>query len=125
MSKNNDRRVIRMDRFKAQIEERVLPPDGLVSIDLGDGDGLGIIKMRVSTLAADVDDNDPFLARVVESKSIEELALHVLSFNPDRSAEEQWSAFLAAGYSREDFGVLFRTESDAARERLGNFRYAG
>lgn len=118
MSKPNKRRV-RMDKFLEQVNEQVLPADALVPIDVAKDVAVWIKIPLVPT------EDDDYMERVQAATGDEELALIVLGEHPDHTAEEQWETWQAAGYTAKDLALVFGTESAAARERLGNFRYAG
>lgn len=118
MSKPNKRRV-RMDQFLAQVTEQVLPTDALIPIDVAHDETVWI-KVPLSAV-----EGDEYMDAVRAAKGDEELALVVLGEHPDHTAEEQWETWQAAGYTAEQLAMVFATETSAARERLGNFRYAG
>ncbi|MFJ2518651.1 hypothetical protein ACIOWF_06735 [Cellulosimicrobium cellulans] len=121
MGKPNRRRV-RMAQFKQQVAEHVLPEDQLVPVDVEVGDDVRTVWIKVGlNLTAD----DDFTEQVKEAKDADALALVVLGGHPEHDAEEQLATWKAAGYTVDDLAMLFGTESRAAQERLGNFRYAG
>ncbi|MGM7422789.1 hypothetical protein [Cellulosimicrobium sp. CpK407] len=121
MGKPNRRRV-RMSQFKQQVAEHVLPEDQLVPVDVEvDGEDRTVwIKVGLALTG-----DDDFGEQVKAAKNADELALVVLGGHPEHDAEEQLATWKAAGYSTDDLAMLFGTESRAAQERLGNFRYAG
>lgn len=121
MGKPNRRRV-RMTQFKQQVAEHVLPEDQLIPVDVEIGDDVQTVWIKVG-LALTADDD--FAERVKAAKTTEELALVILGGHPEHDADEQLATWKAAGYTVDDLAMLFGTESRAAQERLGNFRYAG
>lgn len=121
MGKPNRRRV-RMQQFKQQVAEHVLPEDQLIPVDVEvDGEDRTVWLKVGLALTAD----DDFGEQVKAAKDADELALVVLGGHPEHDAEEQLATWKAAGYTVDDLAMLFGTESRAAQERLGNFRYAG
>lgn len=117
MSKPNKRRV-RMDQFKAQITEQVLPEDRLVPVDLGP-DTVVTIKLPIM-----LDEDDPYIEQMQAATTAEEIALVILS-GSDVPAEEQWQTWQFAGYDGTDLMELFSAERAAAEDRLKAFRYKG
>jgi hypothetical protein len=121
--KKNPRRNVRMDQFKRQIAEEVIGPDGLVDVEIGKGEFVRI-KLPVA-----LDESDDYQERLQQASKEEEygeaLSLEVLGHDPDRSAEEQWAAWQAAGFDAGDLALVFQAETVAANERLKAFRYAG
>lgn len=120
MSKPNKRRI-KMADFKAQVAEQVISPNGLIEVDLDDH---GSIFLRVPLLPTDTDEDD-FVQRMSSAVGTRDLALVALGEYDGTDAGEQWDKWEAAGYGEADFMILLRTETEAARERLGKFRYAG
>ena len=117
MSKPNKRRV-KMDQFRAQLAEQVLPDDNWIPVELSDGSEV-TVKIPVA-----LSEGDPFMDDFKDATTEEELALVILSGGV-RPAGEQWEAWKAAGYTGADLLKLWRSETDAANERLGAFRYKG
>lgn len=117
MSKPNKRRV-RMDQFKAQLAEQVLPENRLVEVDLGNG---SVVHMKLPIM---LDEGDDFMERLAAAPDGEAVALVVLSGSLV-PAEEQWAAWQAAGYDSTDLSEVFQAETSAARERWDAFRYKG
>ena len=111
------RRVIRMDEFKRQIAEAVLTDDHLVEVEAAPGKSVWI------KIPLNLDDDDDYPQRLRAAKGGEDLALVILSGHPDRTAQQQWEEWTSAGLTAGDLAVVFGTESQAAQERLGNFRY--
>lgn len=123
MSRKNTRRKVRMDQFKRQVAEEVIGPDSLVDIEIGKGE---IVRIKVPV---GLDEHDDYQEKIQEAMKEEEygeaVALVVLGQDPDRSAEDQWAAYQAAGYDSGDLALVFQSETIAASERLKAFRYAG
>lgn len=117
MPKPNKRRV-KMEQFKAQIAEQVLPDDNLIPVELPDGSEI-MVKIPVA-----LGEDDSFMDDFQAASTEEELALVILSGGV-RPAGEQWEAWKAAGYTGADLLKLWRVETDAANERLAAFRYKG
>lgn len=117
MSKPNQRRV-RMQAFKAQISETVLPENARVPIDLDDVGTTVTIKIPVL-----LEEGDDFLERLQACKSAEEIALLIFDGDPDVSAEVQWTMWREAGYTGTDLMKVFGAERAAAEDRLKAFRY--
>lgn len=118
MGKKN--RVVRADRFRQQLTENVIGEDSLVGIEVAEGD---IVKIKVPVLLDEESMDYP--QRIADADSERERALVVLGYNPDRTAEEQLDAVLAAGYTYRDIAAWLNTETAAAQEALGKFRYRG
>lgn len=117
MSQPNKRRV-RMDQFKAQIADRVLPDDYLVPVDLPD-DKTVYIKIPVA-----LPEGDDFLDRLSAANNEEEVCLTILS-GATIPAEDQWETWKTAGYTGTDLIKVFTAERLAAEDRLKAFRYKG
>lgn len=118
MSKPNQRRV-RMEQFKQQITEQVLPEDGMVPIDLDD---TTTVYIKVPVALAEGDD---FLERMQAASSEEDVAIVILSGYDGATAEQQWETWQAAGYTGSDLIKLFTAERAAAEDRFRAFRYKG
>jgi len=111
-----------MDQFKAQVAENVIGDDGLIPVEISEETTL---YLRVALYPIDMDGDD-YVERMKVAATIKDMALVAFSYHPEGvSAEDQWSAFLKAGYTEADFSKLLNTETESARERLGKFRYAG
>lgn len=119
MSKN--RRRIRADKFKQQVAENVIGPDGLIEVEINAaGD---YVALRLPVMLTEDDDYHDRIRSA--GKDGTQIALVVLGYHPDRDAQDQLDAWLTAGNTVEDLAVIFAAETTAARERLGNFRYNG
>lgn len=110
-------RRVRADRFRQQLAEHVIGEDSLVELEVADGD---IIKVKLPVL---LNEGDEYVRLMNEAVGEREKALVVLSFNPDRDAEEQLDALLAAGYDYRFLAAFIASESAVAQEALGKFRY--
>jgi len=117
MSKPNKRRI-RMDQFKAQITEQVLPDDALIPVELSE-DVTVYIKIPIL-----LDEEDDFLERLQACTTQKDVALVILS-GGDADPEEQWKQWQLAGYDGVDLVKLFNSERAAAEDRLKAFRYKG
>ena len=118
------RRRIRADRFRTQLAENVLGPDGLVEVEVnGDGD---CVYIRLPLL---LPDGDPYPDQLNNARTADDpdraVALVVLGHHPDRTAEDQLDLWLRSGNTLTDLAAIFAVETQDARERLGNFRYSG
>ena len=113
------RRVVRMDQFKEQIAEAVLPPNHLLEVEAAPGKSVWI------KIPLNLDEDDDYPARIQAAANGKDLALVLLSGHPDLTAQEQWDTWTSAGFNENDLAVVFGTENRAAQERLGNFRYRG
>ena len=113
------RRRVRLDRYKEQIAENVIGPDGLLELELSESDS---VKVKLPIL---LDEGDDYTKRLAEAADEEERALIVFGFNPERSAEEQLAAYLAAGGTYRDLAVILQAETATAQEALGKLRYRG
>lgn len=109
MSKPNGR-VVRMQQFRQQIEQAVLPPDGKVKVELADG---GSVEFVVPIY---LDGDDEYVQALQAAEKAEDAILAVLG-------EEQTQRWYDAGYTAAEFGLLFASEGRAAHERLQGFRY--
>lgn len=109
MSKPNKRRV-KLTEFRAQLAEAVLPPDGVVTVDLDDDTS---ISFRIPL---QLDDDDPYLAAIKAASGADEM-LHVLL------SEEDAAIWTNAGNTADELMVLFGAESQGAQERMRDFRY--
>lgn len=120
-SKNNRRRRVRMDRFKAQLAEAVIGEDSLLEVEVGEDEA---VVMRLPVLLPEGDDYQERVANAA-GDSGRAAALLILGYHPTRSAEEQLDVWESAGYTTDDLAAVFGAETNAARERLGNFRFNG
>lgn len=109
MSKPNRRRV-RMSQFSAQVAEAVLPPDGVVEVEL---DEQTTVSIR---LPLNMDADDEYVQAIRAAEGADDLARVVLG-------DEQLEVWKASGRTADEFAVLFGSESRAAQERLRDFRY--
>lgn len=109
-------RPIRFDQFKKQLDEAgmnnmqevQLDKDTSIWIRLGNG--------------IDSDDAKDFEARLAGALDSKEVALTVLDYYPERSAEEQWELFEAAGGTADTLAALWTAATVDQRERLGKLR---
>ena len=112
MSKPNGRRV-RMAEFKAQVAEAVLPPDGMVDVEIGEGVDQ-VVRFRVPIKFDGT--SDDYVDQIRACETSEQMAEVVLG-------DEQLAAWTAAGFTAEDFALLLAEETNAAQERMRDFRY--
>ncbi len=118
MSKPN-RRKVRMEQFRQQWSEQVLPADRLREVELDDDTSV-FVKIPVL-----LKEDDPFPQQMQEASTEEEVCLVVLSGHPERSAQEQWEMWQAAGYDAADLMALFQSLRAEADEAAQRFRYKG
>lgn len=111
MSKPNGRRI-RISQYRQQVAEAVLPPDGMITIDLDD-EGTEQVSFRVPV---NLDDDDEFVLSVRAAKTPEDITRLVLG-------DEQRDRYIAAGGDDQEFSILFASETAGARERMRDFRY--
>lgn len=109
MGKPNGRRV-RLEQFRQQLEEAVLPPDGVVKVDLPGG---GQVQFRVPLNA---EPGDEYVAAIQATQDEDDLLTVVLG----QDGADRW---LSSGATASEFAVLFAVESRGASERLRDFRY--
>lgn len=115
------RRRIRMDRFNAQVAEHIIGPDSLVDLVIGQDETV-TIKLPLM-----LDEGDDYTEQIdkAQAEGGKAIALVIFGHDPNRTAEEQYEAWTAAGYTDRDLAIAFTAEVNAARERLGNFRFNG
>ncbi len=113
-------RVVRADRFSQQLTEQVVGEDSLVGIEVAEGD---IVKIKIPVLLDEECMDYP--RRLADADTERDRALVVLGYNPERDAEEQLAAVLAAGYTIRDIAAWLTAETQTAQEALGKFRYRG
>jgi len=112
-----NRRRVRMEQFKEQVTETVLPEGNLIEVELPDGTSV-FVKIPIPFTA-----DDEFIKRLQDAEGSRESCLIVLGEHPEHDAEEQWAKWEAAGYTEEDLAMLLKAETAAANERLEAFRY--
>jgi len=123
MAKAKQRRApVRMDRFKKQFADEVIGEGSLVPVEIGDGE---VVKIKLPIMLDEDDEYQDVLREAFDSGEAEQVSLAVLGGDPDRSAEEQWEAWKAAGYDSSDLAAVYRAELSAAQDRLNDFRYGG
>lgn len=114
--KNGGNRVIRLDQFNEQLEETgisnfqevMLSKDHSIWVRLGN--------------SIDREDAKEFADRMADATTSEEIALVVLDYREDVTAEEQWEAFKAAGGTADRLAMIYRSATTEQQERLGNLR---
>jgi hypothetical protein len=122
MSKPNRSRV-RLSQFNAQVEERIGPKDGLTELVLEvDGQEVVLLVRLGSPIA---EDHEDFEAKVKELDGEEGLARLILSYDPNRDADEALDLLKRSGGTVHELAMFFGAESRAVQERLGNFRFKG
>lgn len=114
-----NRRRIRMDRFNAQIAEKVIGPDSLVELEIDKGQ---YVTVKLPVLLHEDDDFTDRIAAAQDGGG-DAIALVIMDFDPTRTAEEQLKAWKDAGLTSRDLAVVYAAETNEARERLGNFRF--
>ena len=116
-------RTVRVDRFRRQIAENVVGEGSLVRVEFGPGpDEFVTVKMPV--MLADDDDFSERLQEAIQAEdSDREIALVILSGNPDILAEDQLDRWLNAGLGIKELATIYGTERRRVEEALGNFRY--
>lgn len=112
-----NRRRVRMQQFKEQVGEAVLPEGNLIEVDLPTGETVHV-KIPIPFTS-----DDDFITRLQAAEGARESCLVVLGEHPEHDAEEQWAKWEAAGYTEEDLAMLLKAETAAANERLEAFRY--
>ncbi|MDI3331407.1 MAG: hypothetical protein QJR09_11870 [Micrococcus sp.] len=113
-------RKVKMSEFKAQVAEKVLPPDGTVKVEIAQ-DTVVYLYLPLFLSGQELTD---FQQQVQHAADGEERARLVFSAEHGKSPEEQWEDWQLAGYDSEDLALLFSAEYRAAGERLGEFRYS-
>lgn len=123
MSKAKQRRApMRMDRFKKQFADEVIGEGSLEPIEIGDGEQVWV---KLPIMLDEDDDYQEQLQEASKSDEPDAFPLVVLGQHPDRTAEEQWAAWQAAGYDGGDLAKAIRALSNEAQQRLNDFRYGG
>lgn len=116
-------RTVRLEKFRKQIAENVISADNLVRVEYG-GDPEDYVTIKLPLM---LEDDDDFMEQITEASQSDDrdraFALVVLSGHPGRAAEEQLQKWLDAGATYSELANIYATETTAARERLGNFRY--
>lgn len=120
MSRQPTDRKVRMDEFKKQVAEKVLPPDGTVAVEIGKDTTVHLFLPLFLT-GQDMED---FQIKTREATAGLERAKMIFSADRGKTPEKQWEEWVKAGYNDEDLALLFGAELQAARERLGEFRYS-
>jgi len=106
-------RPIRFDRFKKQLAE--VGVENLQRIDFTDED---FVLIRLGN-GYGCEDQKEFEQKLTDAVDDEEHALVLLSYNPDKSAEEQWEICERNDCSAEDLALVFFNATREQAERLG------
>jgi hypothetical protein len=102
-----------MAQFKEQVAEAVLPPDGMVTVELDD-EGASVVQFKVPVrLDGTADD---ITDQIKACETAKDMSLLLLG-------AEQRERWVEAGYSDEDFAILLASESRGVQERMRDFRY--
>jgi hypothetical protein len=123
MAKTKQRRApVRMDRFKKQFTEEVIAEGSLEPIEIGEDQQVWI---KLPILLDEDDNYQEQLREAYESDDEDAVPLVVLGQHPDHDPAEQWAAWKSAGYDATDLASILRVQTNAAQERLNDFRYGG
>jgi hypothetical protein len=123
MAKTKQRRApVRMDRFKKQFADEVIGESSLEQVEIGDGD---YVWIKLPVMLDEDDDYQDKITEAYKSDDEDAVPLVVLGQHPDHDAHEQWAKWKAAGYDATDLAAIFRVQTQAAQERLNDFRYGG
>lgn len=109
-------RPIRFDQFKKQLDEVGLGNLQEVQLDANTS-----IWIRLGN-SIDSDDADEFQARIRNANDSKDVALIVLGYHPEHSADEQWDLFEAAGGTPDQLAALWSSATADQQERLGKLR---
>lgn len=115
MAKKTARRTVRLQQFREQVTEAVLPPDGRVEIEVADGVSVSI---RIPlTISQEPDDElRDYLDKIKAAENEHDLAEVILT-------SDDLKKWRDAGATDAELAHVFSAETQGARERLGKFRY--
>lgn len=119
------RRTVRVDKFRQQIAESVIGNDNLVRVEFGSEDR-DFINMLIPDMLGQEETKD-FNDRLEEARESDDpernIALLILSGDPEDSAEEQLERWIVAGNDIAELAIIWGVERRRVSEALGNFRY--
>ena len=116
-------RTVRLEKFRKQIAESVIGPEGLVRIEFGGGEE-DYVTVKIPVMLSEGDDFPERLnAATNRDDPDREIALVILSGNPELSAESLLDRWLDAGLSIKELATIYGAERRRVEEALGNFRY--
>ena len=116
-------RTVRLEKFRKQIAESVIGPEGLVRIEFGGGEE-DYVTVKIPVMLSEGDDFPERLNAATNSDDPDrEIALVILSGNPELSAESLLDRWLNTGLSIKELATIYGAERRRVEEALGNFRY--
>ena len=116
-------RTVRLEKFRKQIAESVIGPESLVRIEFGGGEE-DYVTVKIPVMLSEGDDFPEQLNAATNSDDPDrEIALVILSGNPELSAESLLDRWLDAGLSIKELATIYGAERRRVEEALGNFRY--
>lgn len=124
MSNNNKKarsraattRPIRFDQFKRQLED--VGVKNLQEVKMNETESVWI---RLGN-SIDVEDADEFNNRLEDAADAEEVAMVILDYYPEATAEEQWKTFTKHGGTADQLSIIFANATSEQAERLGKLR---
>ena len=119
------RRTVRVDKFRQQIAESVIGNDNLVRVEFGSEDR-DFINILIPDMLGQEETKD-FNDRLEEARESDDpernIALLILSGDPEDLAAEQLERWTAAGNDIAELAIIWGVERRRVSEALGNFRY--
>lgn len=119
------RRTVRVDKFRQQIAESVIGNDNLVRVEFGSEDR-DFINILIPDMLGQEETKD-FNDRLEEARESDDpernIALLILSGDPEDLAAEQLERWTAAGNDIAELAIIWGAERRRVSEALGNFRY--
>lgn len=124
MSNNNKKsrtraaatRPIRFDQFKRQLDD--VGVKNLQEIQMNETESVWI---RLGN-SIDAEDGEEFNDRLNDAADAEEVAMVLLDYYPDSSAEDQWKLYTKNGGTADQLSIIFANATSEQAERLGKLR---
>jgi|GEM_PF-3951809 len=118
MAKTPKIRSVRFDQFKKQLAE--VDVDSLQRVELS-AEAAVYIRLGLN-LGGDDGEFRDFMGGIEAADDAEQIAMLVLGYYPDASADEQWATFEAAGGEAHELVALWGASTAARRDELGKLR---
>lgn len=109
-------RPIRFDQFKRQLDE--VGVKNLQEIQMSETDSIWI---RLGN-SIDAEDADEFNQRLDDAADAEEVAMVLLDYYPEATADEQWKIYTKHGGTADQLSIIFANATSEQAERLGKLR---
>lgn len=109
-------RPIRFDQFKRQLDDAGVK--NLQEIQMNETESIWI---RLGN-SIDAEDAREFEDRLNDAADAEEVAMVILDYYPEASAEKQWETYTKNGGTADQLSIIFANATSEQAERLGKLR---